>query len=168
MQIRLTRDYEKKNRVLLCRTKRATAHVADVRWGSNPDFLLEGRTSASAECRHWSGRAVGLSSCGSSCSDALCPGGSNIADCGHSKFLAAGWQSDSARRSVGAPRHLIVVFLSLRDLLNDGMELAAYQKITGLRRQSTSGNLASTTLADLLTLLFLADPGSAVRTSLRT
>jgi hypothetical protein len=27
---------------------------------------------------------------------------------------------------------------------------------------------ASTTLADLLTLLFLADPGSAVRTSLRT
>ena len=26
----------------------------------------------------------------------------------------------------------------------------------------------STTLADLLTLLFLADPGSAVRTSLRT
>ena len=27
---------------------------------------------------------------------------------------------------------------------------------------------SSTTLADLLTLLFLADPGSAVRTSLRT
>ena len=26
--------------------------------GSNPDFLLGGRTSASAECRHWSGRAV--------------------------------------------------------------------------------------------------------------
>jgi hypothetical protein len=25
---------------------------------SNPDFLLGGRTSASAECRHWSGRAV--------------------------------------------------------------------------------------------------------------
>jgi hypothetical protein len=27
-------------------------------FGSNPDFLLGGRTSASAECRHWSGRAV--------------------------------------------------------------------------------------------------------------
>ena len=26
--------------------------------GPNPDFLLGGRTSASAECRHWSGRAV--------------------------------------------------------------------------------------------------------------
>ena len=26
--------------------------------GSNPGFLLGGRTSASAECRHWSGRAV--------------------------------------------------------------------------------------------------------------
>jgi hypothetical protein len=26
--------------------------------GSNPDFLLGGRTSASVECRHWSGRAV--------------------------------------------------------------------------------------------------------------
>ena len=26
--------------------------------GSNPDFLLGGRTSAFAECRHWSGRAV--------------------------------------------------------------------------------------------------------------
>ena len=26
--------------------------------GSSPDFLLGGRTSASAECRHWSGRAV--------------------------------------------------------------------------------------------------------------
>src|SRR5271166_2475745 len=24
--------------------------------GSNPDFLLGGRSSASAECRHWSGR----------------------------------------------------------------------------------------------------------------
>ena len=31
--------------------------------GSNPDFLLGGRTSASAECRHWSGRAVRWSSC---------------------------------------------------------------------------------------------------------
>src|SRR6476646_11533214 len=31
--------------------------------GSNPDFLLAGRTSASAECRHWSGRAVRWSSC---------------------------------------------------------------------------------------------------------
>jgi len=30
---------------------------------SNPDFLLGGRTSASAECRHWSGRAVRWSSC---------------------------------------------------------------------------------------------------------
>ena len=28
-----------------------------VRVGSNPDFLLEGRTSAFAACRHWSGRA---------------------------------------------------------------------------------------------------------------
>ena len=26
--------------------------------GPNPDFLLGGRTSASAECKHWSGRAV--------------------------------------------------------------------------------------------------------------
>ena len=26
--------------------------------GSNPDFLIGGRTSASAECRHWSGSAV--------------------------------------------------------------------------------------------------------------
>ena len=32
------------------------------RWVSNPDFLLGGRTSASAECRHWSGRAVRWSS----------------------------------------------------------------------------------------------------------
>jgi len=32
----------------------------DARWGSNPDFLLGGRTSASAECRHWSGRASPL------------------------------------------------------------------------------------------------------------
>ena len=31
--------------------------------GSNPDFLLGGRTSASAECRHWSGRAVRWSGC---------------------------------------------------------------------------------------------------------
>ena len=31
--------------------------------GSNPDFLLGGLTSASAECRHWSGRAVRWSSC---------------------------------------------------------------------------------------------------------
>ena len=31
--------------------------------GPNPDFLLGGRTSASAECRHWSGRAVRCSSC---------------------------------------------------------------------------------------------------------
>ena len=30
---------------------------------ANPDFLLGGRTSASAECRHWSGRAVRWSSC---------------------------------------------------------------------------------------------------------
>jgi hypothetical protein len=28
----------------------------------NPDFLFGGRTSASAECRHWSGRAVRWSS----------------------------------------------------------------------------------------------------------
>jgi hypothetical protein len=27
---------------------------------SNPDFLLGGRTSASAECRHWSGRGSPL------------------------------------------------------------------------------------------------------------
>jgi hypothetical protein len=31
--------------------------------GPNPDFPLWGRTSASAECRHWSGRAVRWSSC---------------------------------------------------------------------------------------------------------
>src|SRR4029077_13927876 len=31
--------------------------------GSNPDFLLGGRTSASAECGHWSKRAVRWSSC---------------------------------------------------------------------------------------------------------
>ena len=31
--------------------------------GPNPDFLLGGRTSASAECRHWSERAVRWSSC---------------------------------------------------------------------------------------------------------
>ena len=30
---------------------------------SNPDFLLGDRTSASANCRHWSGRAVHWSSC---------------------------------------------------------------------------------------------------------
>ena len=30
--------------------------------GPNPDFLLGGRTSASAECGHWSGRAVRWSS----------------------------------------------------------------------------------------------------------
>jgi hypothetical protein len=30
---------------------------------SNPDFLLGGRASASAECRRWSGRAVRWSSC---------------------------------------------------------------------------------------------------------
>src|SRR5258705_7232027 len=35
----------------------------NARSGSNPDFLLGGRTSASAESRHWSGRAVRLSSC---------------------------------------------------------------------------------------------------------
>ena len=32
-------------------------------WRPNPDFLLGGRTSASAECRHWSARAVRWSSC---------------------------------------------------------------------------------------------------------
>ena len=37
--------------------------AAQVRSGSNPDFLLGGRMSASAECRHWSGRAVRWSSC---------------------------------------------------------------------------------------------------------
>ena len=31
--------------------------------GPNPDFLLGGPTSASAECRHWSGRAVRWSCC---------------------------------------------------------------------------------------------------------
>ena len=31
--------------------------------GPNPDFLLGGRTSAFAKCRHWSGRAVRWSSC---------------------------------------------------------------------------------------------------------
>ena len=31
--------------------------------GPNPDFLLGERTSASVECRHWSGRAVRWSSC---------------------------------------------------------------------------------------------------------
>ena len=31
--------------------------------GPNPDLLLGGRTSASAECRHWSGRAVRWSGC---------------------------------------------------------------------------------------------------------
>jgi hypothetical protein len=31
--------------------------------GANPDFLLGSRTSASAECRHWSARAVRWSSC---------------------------------------------------------------------------------------------------------
>ena len=35
----------------------------DDRSGSNPDFLLGGRTSASAGCGHWSGRAVRWSSC---------------------------------------------------------------------------------------------------------
>ena len=35
----------------------------DASCGSNPDFLLGGRTSASAECRHWSGRAGRRSSC---------------------------------------------------------------------------------------------------------
>ena len=34
---------------------RIASHVGN---GSNPDFPLGGRTSASAECRHWSGRAV--------------------------------------------------------------------------------------------------------------
>src|SRR6476659_6206669 len=28
------------------------------KYGSNPDFVLGGRTSASAECRHWSARAA--------------------------------------------------------------------------------------------------------------
>ena len=37
--------------------------VGGVHLGPNPDFLLGGRTSASAECRHWSGRAVRWSSC---------------------------------------------------------------------------------------------------------
>ena len=32
------------------------------RSGSHPDFLLGGRTSVSAECRHWSARAVSWSS----------------------------------------------------------------------------------------------------------
>ena len=36
--------------------------LSDVAVGSTPDFLLGGRTSASAECRHWSGRAVRWSS----------------------------------------------------------------------------------------------------------
>ena len=31
------------------------ASIEKRRDGSNPDFLLGGRTSASAECRHWSG-----------------------------------------------------------------------------------------------------------------
>ena len=31
--------------------------------GQTRNFLLGGRTSASAECRHWSGRAVRWSSC---------------------------------------------------------------------------------------------------------
>ncbi len=35
----------------------------DVGLRSNPDFLLGDRTSASAECRHWPGRAVRWSSC---------------------------------------------------------------------------------------------------------
>ena len=34
-----------------------------VGYGSNPDFPPRGRTSASAECRHWSGTAVRWPSC---------------------------------------------------------------------------------------------------------
>jgi hypothetical protein len=37
--------------------------VTQVGSGSNPNFLLVGRTSASAECRHWSARAVRWASC---------------------------------------------------------------------------------------------------------
>jgi len=39
-----------------------TTPFARVCFGSNSAFLLGGRTSASAECRHWSGRAVRWSS----------------------------------------------------------------------------------------------------------
>ena len=41
-------------------------------------------------------------------------------------------------------------------------------KLIAYDDQSNTATAASATLADLLTLLFLADPGSAVRTSLRT
>jgi hypothetical protein len=41
----------------------STEPSIEVRSGSNPVFLLGGRTSASAECGHWSGRAVRWSSC---------------------------------------------------------------------------------------------------------
>ena len=43
--------------------------------GSNSDFLLGGRTFASAECRHWSGRVVRWSSCAILLSCALPAGG---------------------------------------------------------------------------------------------
>ena len=45
---------------LILRKFRQPCHVP---FASNPDFLLGGRTSASAEYRHWSGRAVRWSRC---------------------------------------------------------------------------------------------------------
>jgi hypothetical protein len=45
------------------RSNQISLVVADDRRGSNSAFLLGGRTSASAECRHWSERAVRWSSC---------------------------------------------------------------------------------------------------------
>jgi hypothetical protein len=47
--------------------------------GSDPDVVLGDRTSASAECRHWSGRAVRWSSCAILLM--LCASGSRLGRC---------------------------------------------------------------------------------------
>src|SRR4029077_12878781 len=49
--------------ILILRGCAASQSAKDRFGSSNPDFRLGGRTSASAECRHWSARAVRWSSC---------------------------------------------------------------------------------------------------------
>ena len=64
--------------------------------------------------------------------------------------------------STDDPAAVVAQFPTVQFIQQDNRGLAAARN-AGLRSAMTS-----TTLADLLTLLFLADPGSAVRTSLRT
>jgi uncharacterized phage-associated protein len=92
------------------------------------------------------------------------------------KFREHRWEPIASARilkpTLSAPveGHLAEVIEDYWDYSAYTLENMTHQEAPWLkaRRGTEKDTRSSTTLADLLTLLFLADPGSAVRTSLRT